>query len=99
MATSMNWEDRTADYYIHRMLRQWDMGSLATEIDVERVYRRLAGDLITRLTQSIKFKDGTLRLRYAAAALRQEMTFRRDSLMHRMNEELGAEVIKKIVIL
>lgn len=94
----MQWEDRTADYYIQRMLRQWDLAEFASEMQVERVYKQLAGDLITKLTQSLKFKNGTLRLRYLSAALRQEMTLRRDSLRQKMNEELGGEVIKKIVI-
>ena len=67
----MNWEDRTADYYIQRMFRQWDMADFASEMEVERVYRRLAGDLICRLTQRLSFK---------------------------INEELGGEVVKKIVI-
>lgn len=94
----MNWEDRTADYYVHKMLRQWDMGELATEMDVERVYRELAGDLIVRLTQQISFKKGTLRLKYAAAALRQEMTLRSESLRQMMNERLNGEVVKRIDI-
>ena len=94
----MNWEDRTADYYIQRMLRQWDMGDLASEVEVERVYRGLAGDLIGRLTERISFRKGTLRLKYPVAALRQEMTFRRESLRQKMNEELGGEVVKNIII-
>ena len=94
----MNWEDRTADYYIQRMLRQWDMGDYASEIEVERAYRNLAGDLIGRLTQRISFKKGTLRLKYSAAALRQEMTLRCESLRMKMNEELGGEIVKNIVI-
>ena len=94
----MNWEDRTADYYIRKMLRQWDLGDVATEADVERVYRELAGDFICRLTTRVAFKKGTLRLKYAAAALRQEMTLRCESLRERMNAELGAEVVKKIII-
>lgn len=94
----MNWEDRTADYYIQRMLRQWDLADFATEVEVERVYRQLAGDLISRLTQRLSFKKGTLRLKYMSAALRQEMTYRRDSLRDKINSELGAEVVKKIII-
>lgn len=94
----MQWEDRTADYYIQQMLRQWDMGDFASEIQVERVYKLLAGDLIVRLTQSLKYKKGTLKLRYLSAALRQEMTLRRESLRQKMNEELGGEVVKKIII-
>lgn len=94
----MNWEDRTADYYIQRMLRQWDMADFASEVEVDRVYRRLAGDLVGRLTQRVSFKKGTLRLKYMSAALRQEMTMRRESLQDKINEELGANVVKKIVI-
>ena len=94
----MNWEDRTADYYIQRMLRQWDMADFASEIEVDRVYRQLAGDLISRLTQRLSFKKGTLRLKYMTAALRHEMTMRRESLQDKINEQLGAEVVKKIVI-
>ena len=94
----MQWEDRTADYYIRRMFRQWDLGDFADEIDVERVYRQLAGDFICRLTTSIRFSKGTLRLKFVAAALRQEMTLRRESLRQKMNEELGAEVVRKITI-
>ena len=94
----MNWEDRTADYYIQRMLRQWDMADYASEIEVERVYRRLAGDLVGKLTQRVTFSQGTLRLKYMSAALRHEMTMRRESLLNKINEELGAEVVKKIVI-
>lgn len=94
----MNWEDRTADYYIQRMLRQWDLADFASEIEVERAYRRLAGDLIGRLTQRVGFKKGTLRLKYMSAALRQEMTYRRESLRQAINADLGGDVVKKIVI-
>ncbi|MCR5445194.1 MAG: DUF721 domain-containing protein [Bacteroidales bacterium] len=94
----MNWEDRTADYYIQRMFRQWDMADFASEMEVERVYRRLAGDLIGRLTQRVSFKKGILRLKYMSAALRQEMTYRRESLRQTMNDELGGDVVKKIII-
>jgi len=94
----MNWEDRTADYYINRMLRQWDMEDLATEVEVERVYRQLAGDLVGRMTQRLSYKKGILRLKYMSAALRYEMTMRRESLQARINEDLGREAVKKIVI-
>lgn len=94
----MNWEDRTADYYIQRMLRQWDMADLASEVEVERAYRHLAGDLIGRMTQRISFRKGTLRLKYMSAALRHEMSMRRESLQNKINEDLGGNVVKKIVI-
>lgn len=91
--------DRPLNYYIQKLFRQLDMGEFASEMEVQRTYRYLAGDLIYKLTTLCSYRDGTLKLRFAAAALRQEMTLRRDKLRQRMNDELKGNVIKKIVIL
>lgn len=91
-------EDRPLDYYIKRLFNQLDHGEFATEIEVQRAYRLLAGDLIYKLTTTCTFRNGTLRLRYAAAALRHEMSMRRESLREKLNGELGGNVVKKIVI-
>lgn len=91
--------DRPLNYYMQKLFRQLDMGEFASEMEVQKTYRYLAGDLIYKLTTLCAYRDGTLRLRFAAAALRQEMTWRRETLRQRMNDELKGNVIKKIVIL
>lgn len=91
-------EDRTVNYYMQRFLHRYEMGELVSQMKVERTYRALVGDLISRLTSSIVFTDGTLRLRLLSAALRQEITMRRESLRAAINEHLGGEVVKKIVV-
>ena len=91
-------EDRTLDYYMQRFMRRYEMGELASQMQVERVYHALVGDLISRLTSSVVFTNGTLRVRVMAAALRSELTMRREQLRSRINDELGAEVVKKIVV-
>ena len=45
--------DRTLDYYLQGALRRLDHGDFADELRVERVYRQLAGDLISRLTGAV----------------------------------------------
>ena len=90
--------DRPLDYYINRLFAQLDRSEFATEMDVQRVYRLLAGDLIYKLTPTITYRDGTLRLKFAAAALRHEMMMRRESLRQKMNNELHGDVVKKIMI-
>lgn len=91
--------DRTLDYYMKRLFTQLDMGEFASEYEVRQVYRLLVGDTIFGLTTLCNYRSGTLSLRYAAAALKHEMTIRRGGLMQRINEQLGGQVIKKIVIL
>lgn len=90
--------DRPLDYYIERLFAQLDKAEFATEMEVQRAYRLLAGDFIYKLTPTVTYRNGTLRLRFAAAALRHEMTLRRESLRQKLNAELHGEVIKKILI-
>ncbi len=91
-------EDRTVDYYMQRFLHRYDMGEIASQMKVERIYRALVGDLISRLTSSIVYNQGNLRLRVLSAALRQELTMRRENLRNRINDELGSEVVKTITV-
>lgn len=90
--------DRTLDFYLQTALRRLDHGDFADELRVEAVYRQLAGDLISRLTSSVQFSAGTLRLRLSSAALRHEMTLRRENLRQRINDHLNADVVKEIII-
>lgn len=91
-------EDRTVDYYMQRFFKRYELDEFASQMQVERVYRALAGNLISRLTTSISFSKGTLRLRLLSAALRHELTMRRESLRLRMNQELGGDIVKQIMI-
>ena len=90
--------DRTLDYYLQIALRRLDHGDFADELRVERVYRQLAGDLISRLTSSVEFSQGVLSLRLSSAALRHEMFNRRESLRQHINDHLGSETVKTIYI-
>lgn len=90
--------DRTINYYLQGALRRLDHGDFADELRVETIYRQLAGDLISRLTSSVQFSHGTLSLRLSSAALRQEMTKRRESLRQKINDHLGSEVVNNIYI-
>lgn len=95
----MNWEDRTVDYYLKRLFHQLEMGEFATTIEVERAYKQTVGDRISGYTQNLRYKNGTLIVRLIpAAALRQELTWRRESLRTKINEHLGGNVVKKIMI-
>lgn len=91
-------DDRTVDYYMQRFFHRYELDEFASQLQVERVYRALAGDLISRLTTSISFSGGTLRLRLLSAALRHELTLRREALRQRINQELGGDIVKHIMV-
>lgn len=89
--------EHTLQDLLKRAYRSLDMEETVTEIEVKTVYERVVGDLITKLTWKIRFKNGTLALSVASAALRHELWYRRDSLMEKINEQLGRKVVHNIV--
>lgn len=87
-------QDLLAKAY-HRL----DMDETVSEMEVKKAYAIVVGDFINRLTESVKFKNGVLRLKLSSAALRQELYYRRDGMMDRINEILDGSVVKRIEML
>lgn len=88
--------EHTLQDLLKQAFRRLDMDDTVTEIEVRRQYNILVGDLISRLTWSLSFKDGILTARLASAALRQELFYRRNSLLEKINDNLGRNAVKEI---
>ena len=88
--------EHTLQDLLKQAFRRLEMDDTVTEIEVRRQYNILVGDLISRLTWSLSFKDGILTARLASAALRQELFYRRNSLLEKINDNLGRNAVKEI---
>ena len=91
--------EHTLQELLNRAYHILDMDDTAREMEVVRVYKMVVGDLIARLTTRVLFAEGVLTVYLASAALRQELVYRRSSLLDRINETLGSPAVKKIVFL
>lgn len=74
----------------------YDLRPAIDENAVRNAYREIAGDLISKLTPSISFKDGVLTLRIDVASLRQEVFYRRSNLILKINQRLGRPLVKEV---
>lgn len=88
--------EHTLQDLLQQAFRRLDMDDTVTEIEVRRMYNVLVGDLISRLTWNVTFKDGVLTAQMASAALRQELFYRRNSLAEKINDNLGRNAVKEI---
>ncbi len=89
--------EHTLQDLLKKAYHRLDMDDTANEMEVKYAYSKVAGDFINRLTTSVKFKNGTLTLSIPSAALKQELFCRRTSLIEKINEAIGRNVVKKIV--
>ena len=90
--------EHTLQDLLKRVYHKLDMDDTAREMEVVRVYRAVVGDLISRLTVTVRFAQGVLTVRLASAALGQELAYRRTTLADRINDGLGYQAVRELRI-
>ncbi len=68
------------------------------EISIRKAWRELMGELVDEYTTSIKISKEKLILEFSSAPLKNEVSFQKDQVIRLLNEKLGKEIIKEVVI-
>ena len=68
------------------------------KMSVEEEWVKLMGPGVKSYTDSISLKGGTLMVKISSASLRNELSFGKEKILTMMNEALGEELIKKVVL-
>lgn len=80
-------------------LRESGLEKPVLEVQVEEAWPKVMGDIVTKMTRSVEMKDGMLIVRVNSAALKTQLFENRFELVRRLNEAVGAEVIRDCRIL
>ncbi|MBP5476624.1 MAG: DUF721 domain-containing protein [Paludibacteraceae bacterium] len=80
-------------------LRESGLEQSVLEMQVEEAWPRVMGDTVTRLTRSVEVKEGMLIVHVNSAALKTQLFENRFELVSKLNEAVGANVIKDCRIL
>jgi predicted nucleic acid-binding Zn ribbon protein len=67
-------------------------------LQIEEVWERLMGKTISRYTESIKIIHQTLFITTNVAPLKNELVFQKENIIKRVNEALGENVVKEVII-
>ena len=67
-------------------------------MQIEEVWDKLMGKTISKYTESIKIIHKTLFITTTVAPLKQELLYQKENIIKRVNEALGENVIKEVVI-
>lgn len=68
------------------------------KINVEEEWAKLMGPGVKSYTERISLKGGTLMVKISSAALRTELSYGKEKILTMMNEALGEELIKKVIL-
>lgn len=68
------------------------------KIDVQEAWKSLMGNGVNSYTKEVVLKGTTLYVYLTSAVLREELSYGKDKIIKMINEELGKEVIKEVVL-
>lgn len=68
------------------------------KIDVEEAWKSLMGNGVNSYTKEVVLKGTTLYVSLTSAVLREELAYGKQKIIKMINEELGKEVIKEVIL-
>ena len=67
-------------------------------LQIEEIWEKLMGKTISKYTESIKIIHQTLFITTNVAPLKNELLYQKENIVKRVNEALGENVIKEVII-
>jgi hypothetical protein len=83
---------------IQKFLEQSRIKGSIQALQIEEIWGEIMGKTIAKYTEEIKIINDTLFITTHVAPLKQELVFQKEKIKLRVNEALGKNVIKEIVI-
>ena len=68
------------------------------KISVNDAWAKLMGNGVVSYTQSVEMNGKTLVVRLKSSVLREELSYGKEKIVKMMNEELGENLISKIIL-
>lgn len=68
------------------------------KIDVQDAWKSLMGNGVNSYTKEVVLKGTTLYVSLTSAVLREELSYGKQKIIKMINEEIGKEVIKDVVL-
>ena len=68
------------------------------EVTVRDAWHRVMGEAISRYTKGLSLKGDCLYVELSSSVLREELSYGRSKIIDLINEEIGKELVKKLVL-
>ena len=90
--------DLTLGEAMQAMIKEYRLGSRLHEARVKSLWQERMGKTINTYTSDISVRKNVLYISILSASLKHELSFSKDKIRTMMNEALGEEFIKEVVI-
>jgi len=83
---------------LRKFLNQSQLKGGIQAMQIEEVWEQIMGKTVARYTDKIQIHGHTLYVNTTIAPLRQELVYQKEKIIQLVNEALGENVIKEVVI-
>lgn len=83
---------------IRQLFHSYRLDDKVALVRIKDLWGNILGAAAQRYTKEMYFNKGVLTVYITSAPFRQDLHFSRDTILQRINEELGEHVVKEIVI-
>lgn len=89
---------KTIDELVDQVLRQMGLEQKFKEHEVCHIWPEVVGQMISSRTKSLNIVDGKLFVTFTSAVVKNEMMMVKEGLVRALNDKVGKEVVKEIII-
>lgn len=68
------------------------------KIHIEEAWEKLMGVGVASYTTEVKLQNGTLIVCLSSSVLREELSYGKDKIVRMINEEMGEDLVKKLML-
>ena len=83
---------------ISELFRQEKLDVKISQFTVKNSWQEIVGELVAKSTSDISFKDKTVFVSLQSAALKHELSFRKEEMITSINKFCGYKLVDHIVI-
>jgi len=83
---------------LHSFINEGKLKKGFQKIHVKEAWEKLMGSGVEAYTNDVKLQNGTLIVSLSSSVLREELSYGKEKIIKMMNDEMGEELIKKIML-
>lgn len=83
---------------IEELIQAYRLKDGLNEVRLREFWELLMGPVIASKTVTVNLNDKVLTIRLNSSVLRQELMYKREEIKKALNEALGMEVVKEIIL-
>ena len=89
---------KTIEELVSQVLKQMGLEQKFKEHEVVELWPEVVGQMIASRTKRVEVRDGRLFVTFSSAVVRNEILMVKEGLVRALNDRMGKEIVRDIVI-